>query len=103
MYEDRVLAHAREPALEHDLHQPVVLLVRRRGRARERERGHDRLRVVLDHGLVELLELEVRARDVAVCRPREVREVRLPRGERPGRVRLRDTWIFGRRSEETRR
>ena len=75
LHEDRVLADAREPALQHDLHEPVVLLVRRRGRARERERGRDRLRVVLHDGLVELLELEVGARDVAVRRPREVGQV----------------------------
>ncbi len=76
--EDRVLADAREPALEHDLHEPVVLLVRRRGRTRERECRHDRLRVVLYDGLVELLKLEIGARDVAVRRAGEVREVRLP-------------------------
>ena len=77
--ENLVLADAREPALEHDLHEPVVLLVRRRGRACKRERGYDSLRIVLDDGLVELLELEIGARNVAVGGPGEVREVRLPR------------------------
>ena len=77
MEKDRVLANARKPALEHDLHQPVVLLVRRRRRARKWERGHESLWVVLYDCLVELLELVIGAGHIAVRRPREVRQVRL--------------------------
>lgn len=75
--QDRVVAHAREPALEHDLHQPVVLLVGWRGRLCEGQRGHDCLRAGVHERLGELLEFGVGALHVPVCRPREVGQVSL--------------------------
>lgn len=76
-YQDRILTYPRQPPLQHNPHEPIVLLVRGRRRLREGQSRNNRLGVIVYDSIVELLELKVRARDVAVRRACKVREIRL--------------------------
>jgi len=75
MKENGIFADSSDPPLEHDLDQTVIFLVSWSGGLSKWQCWNDGLGVAIDDGVVKLLKLQVRARDVAVCRAIEVGEV----------------------------
>ena len=79
MYEDRVLADPRNPSLQHNLYEPVILLIRRCGSLRQRKSRNNSLRIACENGFVKLLKFVIRARYIAITMIGKIGKVRLMR------------------------
>lgn len=74
---DRIFADPSHPPLQHNFNETIILFVRRRRRLCQRQRCNDGLWVVEDNGFIELLEFQVRSRNIAIFGASEITQIGL--------------------------